>query len=245
MTDRAPRFADADPYGSYRHMAATAVGPRATAAARLFARAYLVPALHPFRGRPILELGAGDGATAEALGTLGFRSVEASDSSEYQVERARSRGVAVRKEDGAAALARMTPGSLGAVLALDVLEHLDDEALAAWLKRAREALAPDGVFVARVPNGESPFAGSIRYGDLTHRRAFTASSLRQAFGSAGFGRLRFVPCRPIVHGLPSTLRAALWRVVEAAIRIAEFAETGRLRGGCFTRNIMIVAEKGP
>jgi SAM-dependent methyltransferase len=232
----APAF---DPYRSYDYTKGQASRDRAPAL--LFARKFLVPALTGLSGRPIVELGAGTGSTLLALRHLGFDRVQGCDASPSQLALATAVGAGVELADGLAYLASLPRASLGAVVALDVLEHLEEEQLRDWLLMARSRLGPGSVMVARVPNGEGLFGGAIRYGDLTHRRAFTAASMRQVLGPAGFDLIDCRPCRPIPHGLPSALRSAVWAVVETGLRVASFSETGSWRDSIFTRNLVVTA----
>src|SRR4051812_32610480 len=102
------------------------------AAASLFADAYLAPHLKSFQRDDMLEVGCGEGSTLAALRARGFR-VRGCDASPSQVDSARRNGVEVELCDGRSALDAAAPGSLAAVIALDVLEHLLlDEALD-WL----------------------------------------------------------------------------------------------------------------
>lgn len=80
-------------------------------------------------------------------------------------------------------------GSFHVITALDVLEHMTLEQLRDVLTNAARLLAPDGVFIARFPNGASPFAGVPQHGDLTHLRTLTPNALRQIAEDCG---LRFV-----------------------------------------------------
>ena len=228
-----------DAYSSYGYTTGSAIPDPAPAL--LFARKFLVPALTSVTDRPIVELGAGTGTTLLALKRLGFDRIQGCDVSPSQVELAVSVGARVELADGLAYLGSLPRASLGAIVALDVLEHLGDEQFREWLDMAQSRLSPGAVLVARVPNGEGLFGGAIRYGDLTHRRAFTAASMRQALGPAGFCRIDSRPCRPLVHGLPSALRSAVWAVVETGLRLASFSESGMWSGSIFTRNLVVVA----
>jgi SAM-dependent methyltransferase len=67
-------------------------------------------------------------------------------------------------------------GSLDAVIAFDVLEHFGRDELIPLVDAVHRVLRPGGRWIIHVPNGESPFFGSIRYGDLTHELAFTRQS---------------------------------------------------------------------
>ena len=212
-------------------------------AAALFARTYLLDELERKKAEPVLELGAGCGWTLVALRNAGFVNCRGVDISPSQLAIARSCGIAVEELDALAALRNAERGSLGAVIALDLLEHLPSAELVECVRLVASRLQPDGVFVLRVPNGAGLFGGVVRYGDLTHEQAFTDSSLRQLLATAGLDKVRTRPCRPLVHGAMSATRYVLWRAVEAAISFANAAESGQWRGGIFTRNLIASARR--
>lgn len=212
------------------------------ASSRLFVQRHIAPELRDVRERAILELGAGTGVTLCALAELGYRNVRGVDASESQVARARARSAPVELSDGLAALEGAEARSLGAVIALDVLEHLDATQRIAWCRSAADRLRDDGVLFIRTPNGAGLFGGSLRYGDLTHVGVMTESSARQLMALSGFDEVRVLPCRPLVHGLASGLRLALWRGIELGLRIADASESGRT-DGIFTRNLVITARR--
>ena len=87
------------------------------------------------------------------------------------------------------------------ITAIDVLEHLDIAQLVEMLEAVARLLKPEGIFIARFPNGLSPFARPYQYGDLTHRRFLTPDSLRQAAEPAGLRLVKSVNYRPRGHGL--------------------------------------------
>jgi O-antigen biosynthesis protein len=91
---------------------------------------------------------------------------------------------------------RVEPGSVDAVIAGDVLEHMVNP----WqvLDRLRPFLSPRGAVVASVPNvrnlalvGELVDGGDWRYDasgllDITHLRFFTVASLHRLFEESGY-----------------------------------------------------------
>lgn len=89
------------------------------------------------------------------------------------------------------------PGSCDAVLALDVIEHLDDDARG--LNEAAQLLAPGGVLIVTVPALPSLWGNQ----DIVshHRRRYTRRTLRETFRRAGleaprlffFNSLLFAP----------------------------------------------------
>ena len=94
-----------------------------------------------------------------------------------------------------------------------------------------------------MPNGESPFGGTIRYGDLTHELAFTRQSLSQLLLASGFREVDAYETGPVPHGAKSTLRWVLWQLIRAGLLLWATAETGEPRGHVFTRNVLAVATK--
>lgn len=54
------------------------------------------------------------------------------------------------------------------IVAFDVLEHISQENLLEFLSEAMRTLKPDGRFLARFPNGDSPFGLVHQNGDFTH-----------------------------------------------------------------------------
>jgi SAM-dependent methyltransferase len=213
------------------------------AMAALFARVYIEPAIADLRAAPIVELGAGEGWTVAALRSMGFAACRGVDNSPSAVERAHAVSTMVELADGLEALQRCAPGSLGAVVALDVLEHLTLSEVMEWCDHVTRCLRADGRFVFRVPNGAGLFGGTIRHGDLTHQQAFTPSSVRQLLAASGLRALSILPCRPIVHGARSAVRALIWRGVELALLLADAAESGGFRERVYTRNLFVIARK--
>ncbi len=59
-------------------------------------------------------------------------------------------------------------GQFTHVLAIDVLEHIPQEALGPTLAQMAALLAPAGRIIARFPNGDSPFGRIHQHGDPTH-----------------------------------------------------------------------------
>lgn len=230
-----------DLYRSYR---VVDPDPRSAsvAAEDLFTKTYLLPYLAGLKAEPVLEIGAGTGSTLRALHRAGYARVSGTDASVSQVERARSLGSEIELGDGLAVLAARQSASLGAVIVLDVLEHLTLQDLLGMMDLARDRLRPGGLLIARVPNGEGLFGGAILHGDVTHARAFTRRSLMQVFALRGLETVAVMPVRPIMHGLFSTMRAALWSLVEVLLKIASGAESGRF-DALVTRNILAVARR--
>ncbi len=211
-------------------------------AAALNYRRDIRPALPTPRAGPVLDIGCGQGELVRLLLADGYEA-EGIDVSPEQVALARAAGLGRVRQGDYRDLLESRPGRLAAVTATDVLEHLTKHEVLDTFDRVAAALAPGGVFVARVPNAVSPFGGHIRYGDFTHESWYTARSVRQLAAAAGFGSVTVLPCPPIAHGLVSAARGALWKPISAACKIALAAETGTLRGHIVTQNLTFAARK--
>ncbi len=200
------------------------------------------PALPPPGNGPVIDLGCGQGELVRLLLADGF-DVEGIDVSPEQVRLAHARGVQQVRHGDYHDFLRTQPGGYAAITATDLLEHLTKPEVLATFDDVAAALAAGGVFVARVPNAVSPLGGHTRYGDFTHECSFTTRSIRQLAVAAGLEVIRVLPCPPVVHGLTSALRAALWKPISACCQLALAAETGVLRGHIVTQNLTFVARK--
>ena len=211
------------------------------AAARVYRRD-IRPLLPLPTAGPVVDIGCGRGELVRLLQLDGF-DAEGIDISPEQAALARAAGVArVRQGDFRAILAGHR-AHYAAITATDLLEHLTKPEVLQTFDDATAALAPGGVFVARVPNAVSPLGGHIRDGDFTHQTSFTARSIRQLAAAAGFDMVLVRSCPPVAHGLASAMRVMVWQVVSACHRIALAAETGMLRGHIVTQNLTFAARK--
>jgi SAM-dependent methyltransferase len=77
------------------------------------------------------------------------------------------------------------PGKLDLMVAFDVIEHLELDAIRSFLSEAKDALRPGGLLLVRAPSGDSPFSGAVYRGDLTHRTLLGSSAARQLAMEAG------------------------------------------------------------
>jgi 2-polyprenyl-3-methyl-5-hydroxy-6-metoxy-1,4-benzoquinol methylase len=190
----------------------------------------------------VADIGCGQGRLLRLLLADGY-DAQGIDISPEQVALARASGLSqVRHGDYRELLAGLG-GQLAAVTATDLLEHLATGEVLATFDQVLAALAPGGVFVARVPNAVSPLGGHTRYGDITHESWYTARSVRQLAAAAGFGCVDVRSCPPSVHGLASAARAAAWTPFSALYKIALAAETGVVRGHVVTQNLTFAARK--
>lgn len=211
-------------------------------AAALVYRRHIRPWLPlPAAGR-VIDIGCGQGELVRLLLADGY-DAEGIDVSPEQVALAQAGSVDRVRQGDYRHLLMERGNPLAAITATDLLEHLTKVEVLDTFDRIIEALAPGGVFVARVPNAVSPLGGHVRYGDFTHESSYTARSVRQLATAAGFGSVSVKPCAPVAHGFMSAARVATWKPVSALYKIALAAETGALRGHIVTQNLTFIARK--
>jgi SAM-dependent methyltransferase len=158
-------------------------------AAELASRYLELLAAHP----PVLDIGCG---RAELLQLLAGRGVEAIgvDTDPSMVAEARDRGLDVRLVDGTSFLRSAASGSIGAIVATHLVEHLEFADLVELLELAVSRLRPGGLLVAETPNPASLIVlGNSFILDPTHLRPLHPSLLTFLCEGAGFRdvRLRF------------------------------------------------------
>ncbi|MCU1492530.1 MAG: methyltransferase domain protein [Acidimicrobiaceae bacterium] len=136
---------------------------------------------------PVLDLGCGRGELLEVLAAGGVTAYGIDLDPEY-VERGRARGLDVRLEDARAHLAGLEERSLGAVTAIQVVEHLPVDELIEIVELAARAIRPGGLIVLETQNPENVVVGSSSfYLDPTHQRPIPPELLAFLVGARGFG----------------------------------------------------------
>jgi SAM-dependent methyltransferase len=235
-------------YGQYTsgHVMPKGAQPQAQLAARMPYIKRLVRRHFPAdRSARILDLGCGYGALLVALRNAGYANVAGVDISTEQVEAARFLGeFDVTCGDLLTYLSAQSSESFDVIAALDVLEHFTREELLTLVDEVARVLRRGGRFIVHVPNGEAIAPGAIRYGDLTHELAFTVASLRQLANAYGLNSVEFIEDRPVIHGLVSTIRAALWWMMTINFRLLRMTETGcRYGEPILSQNLLAIFER--
>ena len=82
------------------------------------------------------------------------------------------------------------------VVAFDVLEHWDGTELVANFAAVRTLLAEGGLFVARFPNGQSPFGRVYQHGDFSHKSTLSTYKIEYLARLGGLDVVRIAnACR--------------------------------------------------
>ena len=117
---------------------------------------------------PVLDVGCGRGELLQLLGEAGIEA-RGIDIDPGMVERSQAKGLPVEQADAVSYLDELPEGSLGAVIAVQVIEHLPYEDLQRLFELSRRALAPGGLLVAETINPHSLPAFKTFWVDPTHR----------------------------------------------------------------------------
>ncbi len=166
---------------------------------------------------PVLDLGCGRG---ELLELLQQRGVEARgvDADPSMVATCRARGLAVEEGDALEWLRSAERGSLGAVTAVHIVEHLPAATWLGIVEAARDALKAGGVLVVESPNPESLRVGAGLYWiDPTHRFPVHPEAVAFAMRACGLVDV----ATELVHPFPADQSLAAPDQSDEVRRLAE------------------------
>lgn len=166
----------------------------------------------------VLEIGFGNGGFLAFGRKMRWR-MQGTEVNANLVETASRAGFDVRHSDH---LRSYADASFDLIVALDVLEHIPTEKLLEFLSDVTRMLRPGGRFLARFPNGDSPFGLVHQNGDFTHVQAIGSGKIRFLAAKLGvelifvgseaepilgmapavsLHRLIFVPVKKLIGGL--------------------------------------------
>ena len=117
---------------------------------------------------PVLDVGCGRGELLELLRASGVEA-KGVDLDAGMVRRCQEKGLPVELGDGVATVSSASPGSLGAVVAAQVIEHLPYAELVEFLRALRRTLAPGGIAILETVNPHAPQALKHFWVDPTHQ----------------------------------------------------------------------------
>lgn len=145
---------------------------------------------------PILDVGCGRGEWLELLRDHAL-AASGVDTNDVAVAGCRARGLPVESGDGVEHLRARASGSLGAVTAIHVIEHLPFERVLALFDESKRVLRSGGVAIFETPNPENLVVGACNfYYDPTHERPLPPEPLRFILESRGFDRVEIMRLHP-------------------------------------------------
>jgi 2-polyprenyl-3-methyl-5-hydroxy-6-metoxy-1,4-benzoquinol methylase len=192
----------------------------------------------------IVDLACGGGSLLHFFRERGYSNVVGVDISPEQV--ALSRQVTGNvTQDNVLHFLQAHEGEFDVITAIDLVEHLKKDEVLTFLDGCYAALRPGGRLILQTPNSETPWAGSIRYGDFTHEVSFGSTSLSRLMCLTGFVHVAGREQGPIPKGYSttSTLRYILWRVIRLSLQFYNVVETGGRGSGIFTRVFLMSGVK--
>ena len=193
----------------------------------------------------ILEIGSGMGLFLKWLTDEGYANVTGVDISMQQCRDARKLKLENIKCQDILEYLRGNSRRYDLIVCIDVLEHLKLDYLYELISRTYDALNPGGRLIVQSPNAIAPF-NAIRYADITHRRTFTVTSIRQLLAFSGF-KFRSFCCYeipPHIHGLKSWIRNTLWLLCIRPLIFLLFSILwGDDKGKIYTPNFLVVVDK--
>ena len=193
----------------------------------------------------ILDMGCGHGTIIYFAQKAGYQNVFGIDRSPEQVAAASEFGIrGVSEGDLFSTLGGLEGESQDLIITYDVIEHFTKDELCEFLAETKRVLRRKGKWIIHTVNGESPFAGRVRYGDFTHEQMFTRVSLNQLMLAYGFSKVTCFEDVPIIYGLKSALRWCAWKLIRFLYLMYLLVETsGYQPETIFSQNFLTVVEK--
>jgi glycosyltransferase involved in cell wall biosynthesis/2-polyprenyl-3-methyl-5-hydroxy-6-metoxy-1,4-benzoquinol methylase len=140
------------------------------------------------RHTPVLDVGCGRGELLDLLAESGVQPASGVDMDTGMVKHARAKGPAVALGDGVAYLRTLEAESLGAVVALEVIEHLPYAQLLELLRLARSRLRDDGVLLLETVNPHAVHAMKAFWVDPTHQHPLFPEVMLELCRLTGFAQ---------------------------------------------------------
>jgi len=157
---------------------------------------YLPDLARVARGRPLLDIGPGRAEWLDLVAAAGVEGYGVDTDAQF-VAAAQAKGTRVVHADAVEHLRTIEAGSLGAISAFHLIEHLPTDALVDLLHAARAALAPGGVLLLETPNPSNIVMGACNfYLDPTHQRPMPPALTEFLVGAAGFVDIEVRPLHP-------------------------------------------------
>lgn len=183
----------------------------------------------PLQGRSVLEIGFGNGSFLAWSRAQGAQ-VSGIEINEAMLEAARRHGFEASRASLDELARRGEQYDL--IAAFDVLEHWDMDELLRNFGLIRQLLREGGIFLARFPNGQSPFGRVFQHGDFSHKSTLSGFKIEYLATASGLEVVRVGNARRVAaHADPlSALRQRwlAWRRSRIERRLARLYGMPRL-----------------
>ena len=144
----------------------------------------------------VVDLGCGRGELVELLAQDGLR-VLGVDLNDIQLEEARRHGCPVLHADALDYLQGLESGSVLAVFAIHVVEHIPFPALVRLMQEIARVLTRGGLVLFETPNPRNLIVGATTFHfDPTHIRPLPPEVLQVLLETVGFGQVETRPLHP-------------------------------------------------
>jgi len=208
-----------------------------------YGRYILNLAFPPDKNIKILDLACGIGGYLKVIHDNGYTNITGVDTSEEEIDFAYKNGLtSLIRNDIFSFLENSSAMEFDIVLALDIIEHFEQEEVLQFMSEANRVLKPQGKLIIHTPNAEAIFGSKIRYADFTHEVAFTQNSIKQVCTFAGFKTVTSYEDRPLLYSFLGFLRRIVWEVLCFQYRLLHAAETGTFKV-ILSQNFLTIAEK--
>jgi SAM-dependent methyltransferase len=129
----------------------------------------------------------------------------------------------------------------------DVIEHLTKAEILDLMDLLVRKLSSGGVFIAHCPNADSPMAGQVFAGDLTHETLLNPASAAQICALAGLKDFEAREHLGTSSHFSGKVRALLWRTMRCFWLAYNLIETGSPGSRILTRNFAFraISASGP
>lgn len=162
----------------------------------------------PLQGRRVLEVGFGNGAFLAWARAQGAQ-VSGIEINDAMLDAAHRHGFDASKAPLAELAERGERHDV--IVAFDVLEHWDADELLRNFGMIRALLSDGGIFLARFPNGQSPFGRVFQHGDLSHKSALSTWTMEYLAATCGLEVVRVAnACRVAAHDNPMSAMKQRW-----------------------------------
>jgi len=148
----------------------------------------------------VVDVGCGRGELLELLRQRGVKA-RGVDTNHAMVELCRARGLDVDESDALGYLSRQKDGSVGALVAIQVVEHFEPAYLLRFLEAAHRTLRAGAPVVLETVNPSCWMAFFETYiRDLTHQRPLHPETLKYLVQAAGFTSVDIQYRAPVGEG---------------------------------------------